>query len=450
MTQVRIDGVAQQPAIDAPSNRLSPERLRTMVESAHLNFLIGAGTSSPYFAALGNIEAALSEVADADATEEVKALVRASIQAYFFDKVIAPNTKIIERDGSAEAVLRSYATFVRTLNRILLRRQSSLLSKQANIFTTNVDMLFEVAMEELGIDFSDGFSGKIRPKFDLGDFNTLRFRMGSRYEHRFEVPVFNLIKIHGSAAWRQQERENRKTDIYFDHGLTLVREVEHRLDSAKQHLLPVLVDPQPEGGAPTIRLVSELMADADQLLGSLKRSGKEVPASEGASFTPAMAASVAEFSRAYDKLGIVNPDKRKFATTVMNETYYELIRRFANELEKENSVLFVHGFSFRDEHLRDLVLKAARTNPTLQVVVFCYSRRGVDEFARLLPDVEVKNGNIQFVTPNEADEDEDERKISLDVLESDYFAPIVRVNILEPDQRIELDIRVNTAESFGD
>ena len=96
-----------------------------------------------------------------DAPEHAKALVRASIQAYFFENVLAPNAKIIERDESAEDVLRSYATFVRTLNRILLRRRSTLLSKQANIFTTNVDMLFEVAMEEIGIDFSDGFSGKI-------------------------------------------------------------------------------------------------------------------------------------------------------------------------------------------------------------------------------------------------------------------------------------------------
>lgn len=181
MTQVRIDGVAQQPVSEAQPNRLTPERLRTIVESAHLNFLIGAGTSSPYFAALGNIEDALAEVADVDAPEHAKALVRASIQAYFFENVLAPNAKILERDAPAEGVLRSYATFVRTLNRILLRRRSTLLSKQANIFTTNVDMLFEVAMEEIGIDFSDGFSGKIRPKFDLGDFSTLRFRVGSRY-----------------------------------------------------------------------------------------------------------------------------------------------------------------------------------------------------------------------------------------------------------------------------
>lgn len=443
MTQVRINGVAQQSVPGAQPDRLTPDRLRTIVESAHLNLLIGAGTSMPFFAPLGNIEVALTEVADSSAPEAVKIVVRASVQAYFFEKVLAPNLNVVERDGAAEAVLTSYATFVRALNRILLRRHSTLLAKQANIFTTNVDMLFEVAMEELGIDFSDGFSGKIRPKFDLGDFNTLRFRVGSRYEHRFEVPVFNLVKIHGSAAWRQVEREGRKSDIYFDHGLTLIEEVQTLLDDAKPHLLSVLVDSQPNGQGPAIRPIPDLIAEArkrlddDDLIG-IGETGLLAP--------PAVTA----FAGAYDRLGIVNPDKRKFASTVLNETYYELIRRFANELEKENSVLFVHGFSFRDEHLRDLVLRAARTNPTLQVIVFCYSRAGRTDFAQLLPDTEVKNGNIQFVVPDEPEEGDVERKIDLDVLESHYFAPIIRDKIPDADQRIELDIRTALAEPADD
>ena len=440
MTQVRINGVAQQSVAEAQPDRLTPERLRTIVESAHLNFLIGAGTSSPYFAALGNIEDALTELSDVDAPEPSKALVRASIQAYFFEKVLAPNANIVKRDASAESVLRSYACFVRTLNRILLRRRSTLLSKQVNIFTTNVDMLFEVAMEEIGVDFSDGFSGKIRPKFDLGDFGTLRYRMGSRYEHRFEVPVFNLVKIHGSAAWSQYERENRKADIYFDHALTLVTEVGEQLQAAKPHLLAVLTDPQSEGQGATIRPIGDLVAEADGCLEDAYWIGTKNET----------LAAVETFTAQYRSLGIVNPDKRKFATTVLNETYYELIRRLANELEKENSVLFVHGFSFRDEHLRDLVLRAARTNPTLQVIVFCYSREGLQSYEQFLPDAEVKNGNIEFVVPAKPGDGEEERKISLDILESDYFAPIVRDKIPGPDQRIELDIRAPVMETPDD
>src|SRR5699024_6087615 len=244
---------------------------------------------------------------------------------------------------SAEDVLQSYAQFVRTLNRILLRRRSTLLPKQANIFTTNVDMLSEVSMEALSVEYTDGFSGKIRPRLDLGDFGTLRFRVGSRYDHRFEIPVFNLIKIHGSAAWAQDEQLNGKTEIYFDHGLTLVKAVDYLRQSAKQHLLEVIDEETSEGNGPLILPINKLLKNADDRINffeSDQRSSSTVDLN-----------AVRSFTTKYNQLGIVNPDKRKFATTVLNQTYYELIRRFSNELEKENSVLFVHGFSFRDEHL---------------------------------------------------------------------------------------------------
>lgn len=39
-----------------------------------------------------------------------------------------------------------------------------------------------------------------------------------------------------------------------------------------------------------------------------------------------------------------------------------------------------------------------------------------------------------------------ERRIDLDVLESDYFAPVVSAKIPFPDARIELDIRTSTTE----
>jgi hypothetical protein len=424
MTDVRINGVRQQPVPDARSQRLTTERLRTIVQDSHLNFLIGAGTPSAFFARLGNIEQALTDLADAEGAESSKELVRASIQAYFFENVLVPNRQIIDRDPAAEPVLRSYAMFLRTLNRILIKRHSSLLAKQANLFTTNVDMVFEVALEQLGIDFSDGFSGKIRPRFDLGDINTLRYRLGSRYEHRSEVPVFNLVKLHGSAAWRQEARSKDRTDIYFDHGLSLVAEAKQKYDLAKNILLDILVTPQPKDEGPSVCSVGELLAAAD-----------------AAKLSPEGRAAVTAFVKAYDGLGIVNPDKQKFATTVLNETYYELIRRFANELEKENSVLFVHGFSFRDEHLRNLVLRAARTNPTLQVIVFCYSREDRMGYEELLPEADVKNGNILLVTPSDPGDGVTERFASVDVLNSDYFASIVADKIPDPDQRIELDIR---------
>lgn len=413
MAEVSINGVPHGPVLDSRSDGISPDRLRAIVQDSHLNFLIGAGTPSAFFGLLGNVEDALTEVSESDADDDVKTIVRASIQAYFFDSVLVPNLKVIERHPDAEEVLTSYAKFLRTLNRILLKRHSPILAKQANIFTTNVDMVFEMALELMGIDYSDGFSGKIRPRFDLGDFNTIRLRMASRFEQRSEVPVFNLVKIHGSAAWLQEKRKPEGSEIIFDHGLSLIAEVQTALDAARGDLI-------------AISKPSEV--DADNLI-STASSGVTSP-------------TIQAFTEAYDMLGIVNPDKRKFATTVLNETYYELIRRFANELEKENSALFVHGFSFRDEHLRDVVVRSARSNPTLQVIVFCFSGSDLADYRKLIADTDVKNSNILFVVPPEPEDGAAEVNASLDVVTGDYLAPIVADKFPVPDQRIELDIRV--------
>ncbi|MGB3954799.1 MAG: hypothetical protein WBL05_05895 [Brooklawnia sp.] len=418
MTDISINGIPHRPVLGNSDDSLSPERLRTIVQDSHLSFLIGAGTPSSFFGLLGNVEEALTELAESTADNDLKTVVRASIYAYFFDSVLVPNLKVVERHADAESVLTSYAKFLRTINRILLKRHSSILARQANIFTTNIDMVFEVAMEQMGLDFSDGFSGKIRPRFDLGDFNTIRLRMSSRFEQRSEVPVFNLLKLHGSAAWRHEIGVAGRTEITFDHGLTVVSEVKTALAAAREHLIAI--------SSPAEVDATDLVAKAT--------SGPMPDAVRG-------------FVTAYDKLGIVNPDKRKFATTVLNETYYELIRRFANELEKENSVLFVHGFSFRDEHLRDVVLRAARANPTLQVIVFCYGRADRAEYQKLVPDIDVKNSNILFIVPAVPEDGNDEIKATLDAVTRDYFAPIIADKFAEPDQRIELGIRISSGEN---
>lgn len=413
MTEVRIDGVLQEPVPRSVTGGISADRLRTIVQDSHLNFLIGAGTPAAYFGLLGDVEDALTNVAASTADDDTKAIVRASIQAHFFDEVLAPNLRVIDRHADAEVVLTSYAKFLRTINRILLKRHSSILAKQANIFTTNVDMVFEVAFEQMGIDFSDGFSGKIRPRFDLGDFNTVRMRMASRFEQRSEVPGFNLVKIHGSAGWRQEYRPaEKRTEIIFDHHLSLINNVQDALTSARADLIAISGKDQ---------------VDADALIAKVSPS--------------AVPATVVAFTEAYDTLGIVNPDKQKFATTVLNATYYELIRRFSNELEKENSVLFVHGFSFRDEHLREVVVRAARSNPTLQVIVFCFARSDFGDYQILIPETDVKNNNIIFLAPPEPEAGKGELNATLDVVTAEYFAPLVADRFPMPDQRIELDIR---------
>lgn len=391
--------------VASATDGLSIERLRTIIQDSHLNFLIGAGTSAPFLAPLGDVEKVLTELKTSD---DQTRLARTSVQGYFFEKVLVPNLRLLDarNDGGAQTLIKSYARFFGVLNRILLKRRSALLGKKVNLFTTNVDMASELALELLEIDTNDGFAGKLRPRLDLGEFGTLRFRQGARFEYRSEIPTVNLFKIHGSAGWKGEGDE-----IYFDHRLELVREVKSQFDLAKTSLVAVST-------AEDVDAVKLKMAAAGKSFGAEARS----------------------FSLAYRRLQIVNPEKTKFASTVLNKTYYELIRRFANELEKENTALFVHGFSFRDEHLLDLVLRAAATNPTLEVVVFCYSRQAYREISALFPPERVKNGNVLLVQPSEPAEGEAERKLSLQVVVSELLESVLEEKAPSADHIIELKL----------
>ncbi len=66
----------------------------------------------------------------------------------------------------------------------------------------------------------------------------------------------------------------------------------------------------------------------------------------------------------------------------MDRTYYDLLRIYANELDKENTLLVAFGFSFQDEHIRDITVRALK-NPTLRLVVFAYDSSAEKSLTKL-------------------------------------------------------------------
>ena len=103
----------------------------------------------------------------------------------------------------------------------------------------------------------------------------------------------------------------------------------------------------------------------------------------------------------YEKIVMINPTKVKFKTTVIDYHFYELMRIYSNALERENSILFVMGFSFADEHIAQITRRAADTNPTLQIIVFAYSDNDEDSYKK---NLQIENGcsnnNILILTPS--------------------------------------------------
>lgn len=329
------------------------QEIKETIQSSHVNILIGAGLSTPFLPVLGDIESRLSI--------ETNIAKRIIIKKEYFQSVMAPNIDIISnriditKQDDYKITINSYKNFFELIGRILLSRKNTILSKQANIFTTNIDILIETAIEEIGLEYNDGFSGRLSPKFSISNYKKSILKRSLHYENISEIPVFNVIKIHGSLTWEKVEDR-----IYFS-----------KLWHVDKYLL--------------------------------NKKGKR-------------------FEEEYHKLAIINPEKKKYEETVVDLTYYELLRMYSSELEKENVVLFVMGFSMNDEHIREITIRTANSNPTLKIYVFCFRKDDASEMKTKMRFAELRYSNIEIIEP---DDNEDANKLRLSKINEFVFNKII-------------------------
>ncbi|OQB17873.1 MAG: hypothetical protein BWY14_01149 [Parcubacteria group bacterium ADurb.Bin192] len=384
------------------------DKIRDTIQDCNLNFLIGSGLSRPFLPTLGRIEVLLTELAERDNIDhDAKKLIRASLYKKYFDAVIKDNVKVLNSDPATNDVQENYKTFLKAINSVLLKRKVTLLSKEANIFTTNVDIFLDKALEDLNLEYNDGFNGRFNPKFSLSNFKKSHFKKSLHYDNTAELPIFNLLKLHGSLSWAIQDK-----DVIFSCNLNHIKEVESKTVSY-DHILDVPDD-----------------ATIDSLITA--SAGKTVDASTEA------------FLDAYEKLLIVvNPTKEKFKHTLMNQTYYELLRLYSNELEKENTVLFVMGFSFADEHICEITLRAANSNPTLIINVIAHSTQAKKEIEERFGKSNIKNNNIEVFAPEqetdpESKQTKDKFKYDLATINKEVFGQLLeKVNCEDVEEAPE-------------
>lgn len=367
------------------------DKLKDVVQDGNINFLIGSGLSIPFLSSLGNIEDLLTDLDKrTDIEESKKSIVRASLYKRYCEQVIFKNIQVLDDDPGAEAVLVNYKKFLTLINSILLNRKNPILSKQINLFTTNIDIFLEKSLEAIKLEYSDGFSGRFIPTFNLSNFRKSVSKKSLQYDNVSEIPVFNLMKLHGSLTWELHENADEK-GIKFCNDLHHVKKV-RGLDTSS---------------------ISE--AQANQSLDDLitAAGGKRV------------STSLTEFLTAYQNFPIINPTKDKFKQTLLNQIHYELLRMYANELEKENSVLFVMGFSFADEHIREITLRVADSNPTLMIYIFAHSSDSVAGYEAKLGIKDAKNKNIKLIVPKKnAESGDDEFKYDFENINSRIFEPL--------------------------
>lgn len=346
-------------------NSMKLDTLKDFIQSANINFLIGSGLSLPYLSTLGNIEKILAGLSSNHSIDErTKDIIAASVYKQYFEDVMQPNhVKNIPDFATEEGkkykdVILQYRQFLQTWSLILHRRSNSLLSRQVNLYSTNIDIFMERAAEDTRVEFNDGFRGSLSPVLDETMFQKRVMKNSVHYQNTTEVPTFNLLKIHGGINWIDDDGT-----IKNDSTLSQIEKI--------QSIIQTTV----ENGAEFMEVndLDTMIQDYNFLENPEKTEELIKP-----------------FMDAYNRLVMVNPNKSKFSLTVLDAHFYEMIRMLSNSLEKENSLLMVMGFSFEDEHLLNIACRAARRNPTLQIIIFAYEDNcveGYEEKFKGLPNV---------------------------------------------------------------
>jgi len=369
---------------------MNSEEIKKIIESCHLNFLIGSGASKPFLETLGVIEEMLTDLSEREDNDE-KIIIEASIKKYYFDEAIRGNLEIFMGTSDIlKETKKAYHQFINAINTILVKRKSNLVSKQVNIFTTNMDLFLDYTIEELGLVYNDGFSGKMNPKFGTEHFHNSVRKTSTHYEYQSEMPLFNIFKLHGSLDWKIDNNT-----ILYDKNLEILNKV-NNIEIPEKIL--VNIDYEDKDGEWWYHTIDGMYKLVKKEKIKLQNEHQE-------------------FLEAYNQFVMINPTKEKFKTTTRDLTFYELLRMFSNHLERENSVLFVIGFSFADEHIREITKRVAAANPTLLIVIFAFNKESKENIKDLLP----KRSNIKIIY-----DEEDKIKYTLDRINAEYFIKLAK------------------------
>lgn len=182
---------------------------------------------------------------------------------------------------------------------------------RTHFFTLNYDTLFEQAMEELGIQYFDGFSGKVNSRFDPSVYGLDIYYPGDVAEgrvRRFDK-FLQFYKLHGSIHWQPDE-----------HGTVRARHRE--LGFAGQY--------RQEGSEGKAKLLT---------------------------------------SPNFEEIGSfgILPTSQKFTKT-LDMPYAHLFRLFHARLNQPQTFLLVLGYGFGDDHVTRII-ETALMNPSLVLLV---------------------------------------------------------------------------------
>lgn len=282
------------------------------IQSANVNFMIGSGASRPYLATLGSIETWLTRLVEDKKSGCMEYnVVEASIFKAFYETVIKPNHEVADSDAKYIETPNNYKTFLAAWNGIMNKRNSRIHNKQVNSFTTNVDLMFEHSASGMGIELNDGFQGSVEQLYDESNFMKFVHKTSLDFQYVSEIPAFNLMKVHGSINWKQRGDKSIQNNTLC---YSFIEEAINAIPSDK------FID------------IYRVLPDGKQ-----EKKSYDDLVDEARTLAVTDPTIYSDFLKHYKSLIIVNPTKRKFKETVMDFHFYELMRMYANSLEKDDA-----------------------------------------------------------------------------------------------------------------
>lgn len=235
---------------------------------------------------------------------EISALIN-----YIAKAIYAECALTLPDDTSSENGKKKIAPHLAFLSKLVARDNNL---GRIHLFTLNYDTLFEQAIELLGIQYFDGFSGRANGRFDPSVYGLDVYYPGELTEgrvRRFDK-FLHFYKLHGSIHWRATNNEIRA-----------------------QH------------------------SSLEKYNGYQNEESNEGKAQQ---------LCEEDFAPDYNEFGIL-PTSNKFIQT-LDMPYAHLFRAFQARLSAPQTFLMVIGYGFGDDHVTRII-ETALMNPALIMLV---------------------------------------------------------------------------------
>lgn len=374
------------------------------IQGKNINFLIGSGASSGVIPTLWirSLNKSFEDLLTSSSFDEDQKKV---LYFIWFELWIR-KTKVVDFDKN-DMTHKQYKRFIQNLIDFL-NNEGFDRPKRVNIFTSNYDTLFEMTFDELSREnrlsyFNDGSRGFFKKYISTENYHLKISHSGMSDSFQREIPTINLLKIHGSVTWCNVNNEievNIENKAYkdlcksSDNIINIITEFNrNQLNSEDKKLLdPEIYEDSILCGSLTEKQLY------DELRAIYKEASKKVDS----------------FYNLYKDFPVVNPTKDKFSDTVFQQHYYQLLRMLSFELEKQDSVLVVFGFSFADEHILEIIRRSI-VNPKLKIYVIAFNKDAKDQIESKLGNL---GGNIIEYLPFRTSPDGQEIKGNFSYLNS--------------------------------